>query len=241
MERSEHFSISFWDQLYRSGGTSGTGSAGRLASYKAEVVNGIIAKYGVRSAVELGCGDGSQLARIGYPQYIGLDTSGAVIKQCIRRFAHDSTKQFFEYKPFSTEQRLPSGDLAVSLDVIYHLLEDEVYERYMSDLFALGRRFVLVYSSNGDTPSRWDEVRHRRFTDWVDCRQPNWMLIAHFPQRFPYVEGNTETSWSDFFLYKRLFPGPRLDLERRLRTLCESIRGRLKQPKASRETGFGSP
>jgi hypothetical protein len=60
-----------------------------------------------------------------------------------------------------------------------------------------------VYSSNSDEPSSWTEVRHRRFTDWVEVHQPEWRLLARIPQRYPYVEGDPDTSWSDFFLYQR--------------------------------------
>jgi SAM-dependent methyltransferase len=204
MDSSEYLSVNFWDQIYRTGGTSGTGSAGRLAQFKAEIVNGVVAKHRVDSVIELGCGDGSQLALMQYTQYFGLDTSVAAIERCTERFADDPTKQFVTYEPFSETQRLPGADLAVSLDVVYHLLEDAIYERYMRDLFAAGRRFVLIYSSDTDAPSPWGEVRHRRFTEWVERREPHWNLAYRIPQRFPYVEGDNETSWSDFSLYTRV-------------------------------------
>jgi hypothetical protein len=39
-------------------------------------------------------------------------------------------------------------DLELSLDVIYHLVEDEVFDAYMRSLFAHAGRFVVIYSSN---------------------------------------------------------------------------------------------
>ena len=48
------------------------------------------------------------------------------------------------------------ADLAISLDVVYHLIEDQVFEAYMKHLFAAGKRYVVVYSTNkvmrGDAP-----------------------------------------------------------------------------------------
>ena len=195
-------SSEFWDRLYSAGGTSGTGSRGRLAEFKAETVNGVIRQHRVASVVELGCGDGQQLGMIDCPAYIGLDTSKTAVDRCSQLYAGDRSKRFEVYRPLE-DPVLPGAEMAVSLDVIYHLLEDQVYERYMADLFAAPSRFVLVYSSDSDEPSRWDEVRHRCFTDWVRRRQPHWQLLERIPQRYPYVDGDPDTSWCDFFLFFR--------------------------------------
>jgi SAM-dependent methyltransferase len=194
-------SASFWESLYREGGTSGTGSVGPLAAFKAEVVTRVLAEHGITSVAELGCGDGQQLALIDYPSYVGLDVAPAAVERCRERFAGDSSKRFEVY---DRGANLPAADLAISLEVIFHLLEDDVYDRYMSDLFASAGRFVLIYSSDTDEPSPWDEVRHHRFSTWVERRQPHWRLQERIAQRYPYVEGDPETSWSDFFLYQRL-------------------------------------
>lgn len=195
-------SAQFWDRLYGAGGTSGSGSQGRLADFKAEVVNDILRRYRVPSVLELGCGDGQQLSRIDYPDYIGLDTSKTAVDRCSQLYAKDKSKRFEVYRPLE-DPVLPGAEMAISLDVIYHLLEDEVYGRYMADLFAAAGRLVVVYSSDSDEPSRWDEVRHRRFTDWVARRQPHWHLVERIPQRFPYVDGEPDTSWCDFFVFAR--------------------------------------
>jgi SAM-dependent methyltransferase len=193
-------SASFWEQLYRQGGTSGTGSMGRLARFKAEVINRLLAVHGIASVVELGCGDGQQLALIDYPDYVGLDVAPTALEACTRQFAGDPSKRFHVYEPGGS---LPGAELAVSLEVIFHVLEDDVYERHMSDLFAIAGRLVLIYSSDTDEPAVWDEVRHHRFSDWVARRQPHWELAERIEQRYPYTEGDPGTSWSDFFLYRR--------------------------------------
>jgi len=204
--RTGEASSEFWDRLYHRGGTSGTGSRGRLAEFKAEVVNDVIRRHRISTVVELGCGDGQQLARIAYPGYIGLDTSSRAVELCSQRFASDASKRFELYRPFHDDSVLPGAELVVSLDVVYHLLEDQVYERYMADLFAAAARLVLVYSSDCAEPSRWDEVRHRPFTGWVARHQPHWRLTERIPQRFPYVEGDPDTSWCDFFVFARTEP-----------------------------------
>lgn len=197
-------SAQFWDGVYATGGTSGTGSVGRLSSFKAEVLNRLIAEFGVRSAIEFGCGDGSQLALIDYPNYLGLDTSPTAVELCRERFGNDASKHFRAYE--TGDLIAERADLSVSLDVIYHLLEDDVYDRYMTDLFGAARRLVVVYSSDRDDETEWPEVRHRRFTTWVADRAPAWDLLRRIPNRYPYQSGRIDTSWSDFFIFGRTRP-----------------------------------
>src|SRR3989339_1402077 len=67
--------ISFWEARYRSGGDSGLGSFGRLAQFKADVLNDFVRQAGIASIIEFGCGDGNQLRLAAYPSYVGLDVS----------------------------------------------------------------------------------------------------------------------------------------------------------------------
>ena len=53
-------SIQYWEARYRANGTSGAGSVGRLARFKAGVVNRVIADNRIVSTIDMGCGDGSQ-------------------------------------------------------------------------------------------------------------------------------------------------------------------------------------
>jgi hypothetical protein len=193
-------SAEFWDTHYAAGGTSGTGSYGRLAEFKAEVLNRLLVTYSIDSAIELGCGDGNQLSLINYPSYLGLDTSPTAIDQCRRLFAGDPTKQFRAYR--SGDPIPERADLALSLDVVYHLLEDQVYHRYMADLFGAANRLVVVYSSDSDEEAEWPEVRHRRFTTWVGGFAPQWQLRRRIPNRYPYVHGDVDSSWADFFIFE---------------------------------------
>lgn len=48
----------YWEQTYQAGETSGRGSYGVLAEFKAEVVNGLIQRENIASIIEFGCGDG---------------------------------------------------------------------------------------------------------------------------------------------------------------------------------------
>jgi SAM-dependent methyltransferase len=204
LRRQLHFrgSSSYWEQRYRRGGTSGAGSYGRLAGFKAEILNDFVASEGIASIVEFGCGDGAQLALARYPAYVGIDVAPTSIALCRARFAEDPTKQFH----LSSE--LPSifgsYDLALSLDVIYHLVEDAVFDAYMTRLFAHGRRFVAVYASNCEQTTASPHVRHRIFTRWVERHVPQWRLWRHVPNRYPFDPAQPdETSFADFYFFRR--------------------------------------
>ncbi len=193
-------SAPYWERNYARGGTSGVGSYGTLGIAKAEFLNAFVRQHGVRSVTEFGCGDGHQLSLAAYPRYIGLDVSREAIALCKRRFANDPTKSFFLYEGscFVDRAGLFTSDLAMSLDVIYHLVEDPVFETYITHLFAAGQRYVVVYSTNTVTGDTAPHVRHRNFTSWVGENCPHWQLAgvtrgaASGPGR------------ADYFVYERL-------------------------------------
>jgi SAM-dependent methyltransferase len=198
-------SSAYWAGRYAEGGTSGRGSYGPFATFKAEVLNGLVREFGVRSVVELGCGDGAQLALAQYPRYVGLDVSPHAIRHCVERFPADPTKSFFRYDPdgFHDGAGIFRADLALSLDVIYHLTEDAVFERYMGHLFGTATRLVVIYSNDEDRPSPAAHVRFRRFSNWIAAGAPDWTLARHIPNRFPDTGDDRTGSPSDFYVYQR--------------------------------------
>ncbi|MEO8843496.1 MAG: hypothetical protein ABI591_19355 [Kofleriaceae bacterium] len=118
------------------------------------------------------------------------------------RFREDPAKSFFLYDPryFRDNAKRFTADCTLSLDVIYHLIEDEVYDKYLADLFGAARRLVVVYSSNRADESRVRaaaHVRHREFGRDVAMRFPEFRLVAHVPNRYP------DRSFASFFIYER--------------------------------------
>lgn len=189
----------YWERRYQQGETSGAGSYGRLAEFKAEVLNAFVAEHHITSVLELGSGDGAQLQLADYPRYTGVDVAQTCIDQCRGTFASDTTKTFVHNNDLATVE---PHDLALSLDVVYHLVEDQVFEKYMTDLFRLASRNVIVYASNVDKPHA-AHVRHRRFTDWVDRHATDWALIETIPNRYPAAPGEEtdDTSFADFYVF----------------------------------------
>jgi SAM-dependent methyltransferase len=196
-------SAEYWENRYRAGNNSGKGSYGELAAFKAEVINAFVAEMDVQSVIEFGCGDGNQLSLATYPKYVGYDVSAKAVDMCKSAFAHDPTKTFWLVDDYQGEQ----ADLTISLDVLFHLVEDDVFEAYMQRLFDASRRFVVVYCSDVDQPiqKRSPHVRHRNFSTWVARHAPSFQLISKVENR--YRDGRKtrqgHSSPSDFFIYGR--------------------------------------
>lgn len=117
-------SADYWERRYQLGCDSGAGSYNRLALFKADVINAFVKENNIVSVIEWGCGDGNQLNYAQYPQYTGIDVSVKAVEMCKKIFNTDNSKQFYcnisELLPLKA---IGGGyELALSLDVIYHLL-----------------------------------------------------------------------------------------------------------------------
>jgi len=190
----------YWLDRYRAGGNSGAGSYDHLALFKAGVINNFVAEKRIASVLEFGCGDGNQLRYANYPSYIGLDISPKAIAICKSLFGSDNTKTF-DLTVNAKERR---AELVLSLDVIFHLIEDDVFDAYMRDIFKSSTQYVIIYSSNtevneGNQPPH---VRHRMFSCWIDNNAPQWKLIRTVQNAYPYNGNHLTTSFSDFYMYE---------------------------------------
>ena len=197
------YSSDYWEKRYANGGNSGSGSYNNLAKFKAEIINNFLNINKIKTVIEWGSGDCNQISLINYKQYIGYDVSKTAIDICKKKFYNDSTKMFLHINDKFINKK--KADLSVSLDVIFHLLEDNVYNLYMKNLFDSSEKFICIYSSNYDKIIA-KHVKHRKFTDWIDKYQSNnWKLKEYIPNRFPFNPKKCDfTSFSDFYFYEKI-------------------------------------
>ena len=134
-----------------------------------------------------------------YPSYIGFDVAQTAVSICEDLFVNDNTKSFKNTADYKGER----ADLTLSLDVIYHLIEDNIFDSYMAQLFNSADRYVIVYSSNYDDAQSVDHVKHRQFTKWVEANKPDWKLSEKIDNKYPYTGNNKTGSRADFFIYKK--------------------------------------
>lgn len=199
----------YWETRYKTGQTSGSGSYNYLADFKAKILNEFVAENNIKSVIEFGCGDGNQLKLAKYPRYIGLDVSPTVIQICKEIFSDDSTKSFFlyDYRCFQDNHNIFLSELSLSLDVLYHLTEQKVYDSYLIHLFSSASRYVIIYSSN-DTFSSSKQPPHerrRKFTEDVTRLIKGWELQNVIKNEFPSkYYGDQEGSLSDFYIYSKI-------------------------------------
>ena len=198
---SFHGSKKYWETRYVSGRNSGDGSYGELSIFKANILNSFVKKNGIYSIIEFGCGDGNQLSLFNFNNYIGLDISQTAIKMCNEKFKNDKTKKFFLYDSeyLSSNKKEFKADLSLSLDVIYHLVEDNVFDSYMKQLFSSSNKYVIIYSSNIDINATFQNphVKQRQFSKWIEKNEPQWVFIEKIENEYP------NDSISDFYIYKK--------------------------------------
>lgn len=195
---------SYWENRYVTHGDSGEGSYDELANFKAKVLNTFVKKNKIKTITEFGSGDGNQLKLSEYKKYTGFDVSEKAITLCKNKFSNDKTKTFLLLSEWNEEIKT---DLCLSLDVIYHLIENEIYTGYMEKLFITATKFVIIYSSNteeGVNGRPMPHVRQRKFTDWVEAHKKDWKLITITKNKYPYNPESKISSISDFYIYKKI-------------------------------------
>lgn len=190
----------YWETRYRLRGSSGAGSYGEIARAKAEFLNRFCRDHAIREVLEFGCGDGAQLELARYGRYTGVDVSRSAIRRCRKRFAADPTRKFVHLDEFGGTK----ADLVLSLDVLYHLVEDEVFLAHLDAVFAGAVRFAVIFSTNHDDPaaSAATHVRHRSFTRICRQRFPEFELVQR-----PKRESDPEHVVAGFYVFRRTQSG----------------------------------
>ena len=129
-----------------------------------------------------------------FPHYFGFDPSITALNRCVERCWKDGIKFFSVYNP--KEYDVEPVGLALSLDVIYHLIEDDVFELYMKHLFSSSNRYVIIYSTDYDEFTPFLHIKHRKFTEWIENNLPDWELIGYIENKYP------EETDADFYVYR---------------------------------------
>lgn len=76
----------------------------------------------------------------------------------------------------------------------------------MKRLLSAPNEFVIVYSSNSDDHENNNvapHVKHRKFTSWVTENAPDFKLIKHITNRYPYNGDGRITSYAAFYIFQK--------------------------------------
>ncbi len=170
----------YWEKRYASGGNSGEGSQGEKAKFKVDFINAFISEKDIESIIDFGCGDGVVAGRLNPKKYIGLDISENAVKKCSTQFRKDPKKSFYVYKPKEYGgDAIKTAQLGISLEVIFHITEDDLFEKYMHDLFTSSQKYVIILSNDTDKNPVYlgGHHRYRHFTKYVAEKLPEWKLV----------------------------------------------------------------
>lgn len=199
-------STGYWENRYKSGGNSGEGSYDKYATFKADIINEFLKERNITRAIEFGCGDGNQLSLIDYKEYIGLDVSETVIQKCMDKFKHSTNKSFFLYRgsAFSDTLGVFKSDLALSLDVLYHLIEKEIYLQYLHNLFSSSDKYVVIYSTNVNLPHNTHELHREFMKDVEQMFNSIWKLEKTIVNKYPAKDiHDSSGSLANFYFFRK--------------------------------------
>ena len=195
----------YWNNRYLKGQNSGSGSYNHLAEFKASIINNFIKKNEIDSIIDYGVGDGNQLKLINTNNiiYTGIDINEFIISKCKQLFKNDINKTFILEDDIINNLK---AELGLSCDVIYHLIEDDIYEKYMNNLFSMSNKYIIIYAKDEDKKHS-EHVKFRKFTSYIERNFQDWELIEHIPNKYPQLKlgnNNDKTSPSDFYIYKKI-------------------------------------
>ena len=193
-EQDKFSSKEYWEDRYRSGRNSGSGSYGRLAAFKLGVLNDFIGENGISSLLDFGCGDGNIAKDIIVDSYVGYDVSAKAVEMCKELYAKDDKK-------FTNNLPNENADLCISFDVIFHLIEDGIYHEYIKNLFKHSDKYVIIYSSNVEHEGSYIHFMNRSFIGDVDLNK--WELIKMVKNKYPLLDDPENESVSDFYIFKK--------------------------------------
>lgn len=87
------------------------------------------------------------------------------------------------------------ADLSISLDVIFHLVEDEIFEKYMFDLFKFSTSYVIIYAWDVDEEKKY-HIRQRNYSKWIKKNIHSFHLKKH-------IISDQVNNFCDFFIYEK--------------------------------------
>ncbi len=131
----------------------------------------------IESVVDWGVGDGTVLDGITRGvRYLGLDVSETAVDRLRRRYA---SLPLWDFEQVTEDYSGPYDlhELSLSMDVLFHLIDDQHYWAYLNNLFGHASRYVIIYSTNYGPARTARHVLRRRFTPDVAASFPEWELL----------------------------------------------------------------
>lgn len=132
----------YWDKRYSNGGTSGDGSIGSLREFKWAKIEERVGK--VDDVIDVGCGDLSFWDGRDCKKYVGIDASEIIIqKNILKRPNWNFIMSKSDNLMLSS---LYQSDVVFCFDMLFHIMDDDVYEGTIDNLSRFSSRYIFVYT-----------------------------------------------------------------------------------------------
>ena len=164
----------YWERRYKHNGNSGAGSYGEECIFKSLFINKWIDNLEIASVSEIGCGDGNQCGSISVRRYYGYDISKTSIDICKKKYKNDKGKRF-SLIDYDCYDDVVSSDMALSLDVLFHILEKDSFRHYMKELFSNKFKYVIIHTMKSDRKIRNVRAPHVKYNDISE-----WLSLVGF-------------------------------------------------------------
>lgn len=191
----------YWDDRYKNGGNSGSGSTGKLLEWKIETINNIVSELEISSICDIGCGDGKLSNSFEGKDYKGYDISEEAIKICKEKYPSIS------FNTLDSSTYIEPAELSMSIDVIFHCTTESEIINHLHILNS-SKKYILIYGYNHKIEPGEIWAPHYQPSDFlriIKSNFKNWKLIKKINQNYPVLEyGKNKGSLSDFYLFEKL-------------------------------------
>ncbi len=124
---------------------SGSGSRGELALFKASFINDFIKEKNIKSIIDFGCGDLYNASLFEVKEYLGIDIVDHQIPHKVLAKSFKTTVARFDEIKIKK-----NSDLVICLDVLYHILKDELeyLKNTLEKIFQTSNKYIIIYAQD---------------------------------------------------------------------------------------------
>jgi len=194
----------YWADRYLHTNFQNSSGNGRLKfrlSYKAKMLNKIFKTYEITKVADFGCGDGLLASKLKITKYYGIEINSEIVDNLKNKFLG---KNEFEFSTKFESQWRNKIDASISVDVIFHLIEEDVYQKYMNELFFADAKYVVIraYNHKSQGTGRNSHILHREFLNTIKKYFPNYNLVNVSSPRRRHIY-LSDSDKNQFFVFKK--------------------------------------
>ena len=190
--------MNYWDNRYKTGGTSGCGSIGALRDWKWEIIK----KYNpeLTSVIDIGCGDMRFWEKQSLPaDYTGIDISETIIERNKKKYPQG------KFKVMSSAELIEfTAETVFCFDVLFHIMDFDEYIKTLENCCKYSTNFIFVYTWLINPLKKWiffetDRDSYERYY------HPMFLYGTLESKEFSCIarEQNTIDSYGAMFIFKK--------------------------------------